>query len=333
MAAALCWRTPILLHNVCMGPVADSSFMALLAIHLLANSLLLVFGPIALFSDRRSSWHRKAGYIFIYCMVASMTAGLGMIAIRTAIEGLSGSQGFSGAVNMYFMFIAFAGFDFIFQAILVGVWQMNSFLFTAIPTANMWGNSISTNILGAVVWFRFGILPEVVASDPQPWRMFEPIIALFAPVYMVFEAQNARFHLDSSVRWLLGQRAKRKSSEQYIVHHQINMKICLAIVFSIFLGDLCINRFWNLALAVPSFGGVRCVVFVAFALPLLIPLQEWIAPTANAENENNADFVPADALVTATYGSISDQKRTDIRRVYMYSDDRHEGRDDDDQLL
>eukprot|EP00954_Amorphochlora_amoebiformis_P030586 1394906-Amorphochlora_amoeboformis.AAC.1 len=153
--------TPILGHPVNMGPVADQIFWAISA------------GLVVFLVSPGSIIHIKFGRIFVYSLALTILAGMGMVFIRTATQGLLGSQvytfskylgdffrknaityarlknlmicvhestlGFSGAVNMYFLFVGACGLDFLVQGALVSKygWGRNLRLIALLPFCNL----------------------------------------------------------------------------------------------------------------------------------------------------------------------------------------------------
>ncbi|GAB5361419.1 hypothetical protein AAMO2058_000711600 [Amorphochlora amoebiformis] len=248
-----------------MGPVADQIFWVLLIFHLIANVAAISAGLVVFLVSPGSIIHIKFGRIFVYSLALTILAGMGMVFIRTATQGLLGSQGFSGAVNMYFLFVGACGLDFLVQGALVSKygWGRNLRLIALLPFCNL--------VLGVMIYIWFGILPQIV-TDPETWLKFEPIVALFSPIYMLFEATNLWVSITGYPGWGPG---------NFLAHHRRNMLACLAIVLSILLGDICINRFWNVAVILSGVGGLRLVLITVFFLPHILPLKAWLSTSVS----------------------------------------------------
>jgi len=306
-----------------MGPVVDRVFAVLLTVHLSANVVVLVSSILA-FLYRQSPYrltHRRAGRLFALSLIISFLAGLSMIAIRTVKEGLVGSQGFSGAVNMYFAFVACSGTDFLSQAIVVARWGWTSWIHIALPVFNIF--------FGIAILINFGIEPEILATDPPAWKSFDPVVGVFTPIYILLEARNVLFHTPGTPLILKGvpyhEGVPLQKRVTHHRHHVINIMSCVAIVFSIFFGDLCINRFWNLGLILSSYGGVRLVLVTAFTLPHLLPIHAWLfSPQAFPQwqlfSKSSHTATDPQARGHASYGQT--YQATHIEREEQYGDAR-----------
>mmetsp|Transcript_31156 Transcript_31156/g.54772 ORF Transcript_31156/g.54772 Transcript_31156/m.54772 type:complete len:381 (-) Transcript_31156:192-1334(-) len=283
-------RTPILGHPVELGALTVP-FMFVLILHLIGNATALTSGLVA-YSVRKkkgSALHRLSGRIFGLSLCSSICCGLLLASIRTYIEGLLDSQGFSGSVNMYFVFVGLCLLDFLLQGIVIGRlgWRLDAFKF--LPIINI--------AVGCAVWVRFGIMTELKA-DPAKWKMFEPFVALLSPLYMLFELSNLSF---------IWQSRKSPTKIELLHFHRRNLTACLCSSISILVGDVMINRFWNLA----EIFGTTLVISLAFIPAHAYAIFVWLrAP--KSDGSDDADVKKEEPSKKKSYGSFSEQKGREV---------------------
>eukprot|EP00470_Lotharella_oceanica_P000624 CAMPEP_0170172088 /NCGR_PEP_ID=MMETSP0040_2-20121228/5318_1 /TAXON_ID=641309 /ORGANISM="Lotharella oceanica, Strain CCMP622" /LENGTH=251 /DNA_ID=CAMNT_0010412561 /DNA_START=133 /DNA_END=888 /DNA_ORIENTATION=- len=186
-------------------------------------------------------------------------SGMTLVGIRTTIEGLVGSQGFSGSVNMYFAFMGLVALDTLYQGICIGARRQRMNSAYLLPLFNI--------AFGAVIFTLFGIAPKLIQGEPPAWVMFEPAVAILCPIYILWETRNVIF-VQTHARGINPVDLKN--------HHRLNMMVNVGIITSIVLGHASNNAYWSLAAALSKYLhsslGLTADILFNFSLPLLIPL-------------------------------------------------------------
>mmetsp|Transcript_15880 Transcript_15880/g.39166 ORF Transcript_15880/g.39166 Transcript_15880/m.39166 type:complete len:350 (+) Transcript_15880:326-1375(+) len=271
------YESPILGHHIDFGHTMNRIFILLLYLHLAANVILLLSGALAyLFPFQSSTWHPVYGRVFVSSFIITIVLGLSMIAIRTTLEGLFNSQGFSGSVNLYFVFISLCVVDFFIQGIAVGIRRMRGLAYAILPAINI--------LFGACLFVFLGIVPYYDSHVPSTWKAFEPVVVVFIPIFMLFEGLNVYFHTFYCCN---ANNPNGKYTWRVLEQHHIrNLACALAVGLSIFLGDVCINKFWSVASFLSNAFGdenniaavwaIRTVIIGVFGIPLALPLNFWV---------------------------------------------------------